>query len=86
MKLERFDPTNLPPDVCEHLSSKEIVCGLKPDLHPDLFYPGDDDIRASFWCELTQDGQGPDGEIVGFEFCRTHRTCCVSRVVPKPEA
>ena len=86
MTNEIFDPFNLPDSVCAHLCCKEMVCGKGPPRDPALVYPGDEECKAFFWCEETQDAQGPDGEIVGFEFCRTHRSCCASRVVPRPQA
>ena len=85
MKPKTIDPSNLPLEVCEHLSNKSMLC-YEDARDPALWYPGDEDRGASYWCGLTQDAQGPDGEIVDPEYCRGSRVCCVPRAVPRPEA
>ena len=80
-----YDPVDLPPEVCEHLCNKNMLV-VQDQRDPALWYPGDDDRGASYWCELTQFAQGPDDEIVDPRFCRPGRSCCVRRGVPSPEA
>ena len=60
MTNEIFDPFNLPDSVCAHLCCKEMVCGKGPPRDPALVYPGDEECKAFFWCEETQDAQGPE--------------------------
>ena len=87
MKRKPIDPNNLPADVCEHLLNKNILCYEHlQERVPELAYPGDADRGSSYWCALSQDPQGPDGEIVDPRYCRAGRSCCVSRAVPRSQA
>ena len=55
-------------NVCKHVRSKE-------GFHSDNAFVEDEFHSGIYWCELTSDGLGPDGNCVDAEECSRGRTC-----------
>lgn len=54
--------------LCKHLRSKEMFHSSGPYTQ-DLYSSG------IFWCNITQNGRGPDGRYVDIEECSAVREC-----------
>lgn len=62
-------PTNaIRQNLCKHLRSNEMYYSDKPH-EVDAFHGN------LFWCDLTQDGMGPDGTCAHMEECSRLRDC-----------
>ena len=54
--------------VCKHIRSQESFFSATPQLEDDLH-------SGLYWCDLTSDGMGPDGQCTGLEECSSGREC-----------
>lgn len=74
--------SRLPRGCCEHFATKSLY--LQEDdkgVYEDTFEVG----TASFWCVLSQQSFGPDGDEVSPDGCRAPRACCTPRPDPLPD-